>query len=283
MQISRITHGPSDRGIDRLTAVFRGFSFSPHRHDTYAVGITTGGIQAFTYRGATRHSARGQSFVLHPDERHDGRAGDDRGFAYRIAYIDPALILAASEGRGLPFVCEPVSGDRQLYAAVNSILSAPDDRSGELATTCNVVALSDALWRAARRPTKQHPSLDHLAMAAVRDALLHSLDDSISLNELEQVSGMSRWQLARQFRRAYSISPYRFHLLRRLEQARRLLDHGHSLADIAQICGFADQAHLSRKFKGAYGASPGQWRGLLIRHGTGGRAPLRCHQAGGGW
>src|SRR5262249_59891580 len=117
MKTGRSPHGPSAGVIARRPAVFRGFSFSPHRHDTYAVGVTAGGVQAFTYRGATRHSARGQSFVLHPDERHDGRAGDDRGFAYRIAYIDPALILAASEGRGLPFVCEPVSGDRQLYAA----------------------------------------------------------------------------------------------------------------------------------------------------------------------
>jgi len=270
MRISRITHGPSNDGIDRLAAVFRGFAFSPHRHDTYAVGITTAGVQAFAYRGEARRSASGQAFVLYPDERHDGRAGDDRGFAYRIAYIDPALILAASEGRGLPFVREPVSADQPLTRAVNDILAGPETASTELATTGQVAALSDALWRLARSPRRQEAPLDLVGVARARDALASSLGDKISISGLEHISGMSRWQLARQFRRAYGISPYRFHLLRRLGHARGLLDHGRSLAEIAQLCGFADQAHLSRTFKGAYGAAPGQWRALTgEQHGHG--------------
>jgi len=145
MAINQITALPSNDGVERMSAIFQGFSFSRHRHDTYAVGMTTGGIQAFTYRGAARHSIRGQTFVLHPDEQHDGRAGDARGFSYHIAYIDPSLILAASEGKSLPFVREPVSNHEQLCDAVRDLLSAPHDVEGELATACSIVALSDIL------------------------------------------------------------------------------------------------------------------------------------------
>jgi len=111
MHVSKILKGPSDDGIERMAAFFRGHAFAPHRHDTYAIGLTSVGLQAFTYRGEARRSVPGQAFVLHPDETHDGRPGDDRGYGYRVAYIDPALLLKAAGTRGLPFIREPVSGD----------------------------------------------------------------------------------------------------------------------------------------------------------------------------
>jgi len=265
MTTSQIIKGPSSDGIERLSARFQGFSFSPHRHDTYAIGVTADGVQAFTYRGVAQQSVRGQAFVLHPDERHDGRAGDARGFAYSIAYLDPALILSASQGKGLPFLSEPVTTDRQLYAAVCAILRAADEPMG-LASTCAIAALSDALWRAAGSTPRPNLSLDLKALRAAREALMTSVASKVCIAELERIAGMSRWQLARQFRRAYGVSPTRFHLLRRLGHARSLLRGGQSLAEISDICGFADQAHLSRMFKAAFGTSPGQWRALAGRY-----------------
>ena len=72
------------RRAERIEAFFSGVGFDPHRHDTYAIGTTLAGVQAFRYRGAARRSLPGQVFVLHPDETHDGRAGTAQGFRYRI-------------------------------------------------------------------------------------------------------------------------------------------------------------------------------------------------------
>ena len=52
--------------------------FAPHRHDSYAIGVTLRGVQSFGYRGTTEHSEAGCAFVIHPDEKHDGRAGTRR-------------------------------------------------------------------------------------------------------------------------------------------------------------------------------------------------------------
>ena len=89
-----------------------------HRHDTYAIGVTEAGVQTFDYRGRAERSAPGQVVVLHPDEVHDGRAGTEAGFGYRIVYVEPARIAAAVRAvRGrpapLPFVREPVSAARR--------------------------------------------------------------------------------------------------------------------------------------------------------------------------
>ncbi|MFC3230579.1 AraC family ligand binding domain-containing protein, partial [Marinibaculum pumilum] len=75
---------PAAPGLQRAEARFAGHAFAPHRHDSYAIGTTLQGVQCFSYRGSSTHSLPGQAFVLHPDERHDGRAGTGAGFRYRI-------------------------------------------------------------------------------------------------------------------------------------------------------------------------------------------------------
>src|SRR4051794_7272862 len=106
---ARVRTEPARGGVEPLEARFLGRAFAPHRHDTYAIGITLSGVQAFHYRGALRRCLPGWCHVLHPDELHDGAAGTEDGFAYRIAYVDPALVQRALGGRGaLPFVADPV-------------------------------------------------------------------------------------------------------------------------------------------------------------------------------
>lgn len=268
MQISKILRGPSGDGIERMAAYFRGHAFAPHRHDTFAVGLTSVGLQAFTYRGETRHSTPGKAFVLHPDEKHDGRPGDDRGFGYCVAYIDPGLLLTAAGTGRLPFIREPVSADAQLTDAIQDVVQAKEGAASDIALASSLVRLSDVMSRLAGAPQTRAQRVHLSGVQAARDLLISRGAMRVSMEELEAASSLSRWELARQFRAAYGVSPHRFHLLRRLRLARGLLAEKRPLTDIALNCGFADQAHLSRHFKNAFGLSPGQWRALSV----GGRA-----------
>jgi hypothetical protein len=72
--------GAGAPGIERVEAHFGGPAFSLHRHDTYALGITTSGVQEFRYRGARRICLPGQLHLLHPDELHDGGPATPDGF-----------------------------------------------------------------------------------------------------------------------------------------------------------------------------------------------------------
>jgi AraC-like DNA-binding protein len=49
----------------------------------------------------------------------------------------------------------------------------------------------------------------------------------------------------------------------RLERARQLLSAGEPSAQVAAATGFVDQSHLTRRFKGAFGVTPGQYRAAL--------------------
>lgn len=252
----------SGAGLDWAEAAFRDHRFSPHRHDTYAVGITTRGVQCFRYRGAAQHAVAGEAFVLHPDELHDGGPGTAEGLGYRILYVDPALIGAALGGGDLPFVAEPVSGAAWLTAALAAVFPDPADPPDALRTVDVACLVADALWRAAGRPPRRQAPLDP-ALQRLRAQLVARCTRPPAMADLERAYGRSRFALARQFRRAFGVSPSRFVTLRRLDRAQRLIGEGQSLAEAALGVGFADQSHLTRQFRAAFGTTPGKWRALL--------------------
>jgi len=113
--------------IERIEAFFGGHGYELHRHDTYAIGRTLSGVQSFNYRGGRRHSLPGGTLVLHPDEVHDGEAGTEEGFQYRMVYIEPALIQKILGGKPLPFIPGGLSDDPRLFAAAQPLLRAMED------------------------------------------------------------------------------------------------------------------------------------------------------------
>ncbi|WP_231619221.1 AraC family ligand binding domain-containing protein, partial [Nonomuraea sp. SBT364] len=151
MSSARLRFGAGAPGIERMAASLVGEAFAPHRHDTYAIGITLTGVQTFRYRGEARHCLPGEWHVLHPDEPHDGAPGTQEGFGYRIFYVDPALVLEALGGGPLPFVREPVV--RRMPAALAACLRRMDEPLGELERLEVALAIARALTRhAGSRP-----------------------------------------------------------------------------------------------------------------------------------
>src|SRR5579871_6471570 len=61
----RIRFGAGTEGIERVEAALQGTAFAPHRHDTYAIGITVSGVQTFRYRGEAWRCLPGQLHILH--------------------------------------------------------------------------------------------------------------------------------------------------------------------------------------------------------------------------
>lgn len=257
--------GP-EHGVEFLEAWFQGPAYHKHRHDTYASCLTTRGVQGFDYRGTGEISLPGQVVVLHPDELHDGHAGTEAGFGYRQLYVEPALIFEAVQvlrGRpcSLPFVRSPVVLNAKLSAAITEAFAGGREPR---AIDSLVVQLAEGLLEAdpscMRVPIPRH--LDVAALQRARQFLDAEKTRVGRSAELEAVTGLTRYELARQFGVMCGSSPYRYLLMRRLDCAREQLTWSRSLAEVAFDAGFADQAHFSRKFKAAFGLTPARYRAL---------------------
>jgi AraC-like DNA-binding protein len=253
-------------GLQRLAARFHGHAYDPHRHETYAIGLTLWGVQAFRYRAAERASGKGQTMVIHPDENHDGHAGAADGFAYRMIYVDPALIGAALGGRPPPFVPEVVSFDPILADILGEAFADFPDPLEPLAANTVVGRLADALARRSdTRMSRPRRATAQRAMTRMRDFLIAEAHRTIASAELEQLTGLDRFALARHFRTAFGTSPHRFQLGQRLLRARAMISDGVTLAEAAASAGFADQSHMTRHFAARFGVTPGRWAALSRR------------------
>ncbi len=259
-----VSLAPDAPGLERIEARFGGHAYTPHRHDTYALGITLSGVQSFAYRGERRASVSGHVIVLHPDEVHDGEAGSEQGFRYRMIYVEPSSIRAAmADHRSpLPFVPEGVCQDDDLRLVLQDALSDLEVPLDAMERDDVLARIAAALAGVARSAPRHPVRFDFAAMARLRDCLTEECGSAVDSARLERESGYDRYAIARQFRACFGTSPHRFLVMRRLDRARRALRAGESLADAALSAGFADQSHMSRHFKAAYGVSPGRWQRL---------------------
>lgn len=88
-----------------------------------------------------------------------------------------------------------------------------------------------------------------------------NLDKDISISDVAAACGLSRSYFIRAFRAVTGYTPHRWLLTQRIEQARHLVQTTTTpLAQIATLCGFADQSHLTRNFNQIVGISPGKLR-----------------------
>ncbi len=258
----------AETGIETIRAHFEGHAYDPHFHESYLIGFTEQGIQQFHCRRELHSSTPGQVFLLEPGEIHDGHAPAQGGFTYSMLYLDPQWI--ERELRALfedaPNQCQPafaktLASEPALVAVIADAFQAL--QGGELRIV-RQAALDALLGTLARhlswRPRDvSDPRLPMVALRA-RDYLHAHADQDLGLDDLAAVTGVDRFRLSRAFKAAFGLAPHAYLVQLRLAKARQLLAAGQPPAQVAMTLGFADQSHLGRWFRRAYGLTPAHYR-----------------------
>ncbi|MBP5859103.1 AraC family transcriptional regulator [Marivibrio halodurans] len=252
--------------LSRIEARFAGHAYDPHRHDTYALGITRTGVQSFRYRGAQRNAVAGDVIILHPDEMHDGHSGSSTGFRYHMLYIDPGAISRALGRDVVPCIRGGISRDRRLAHAVSAVFDELNRPLEPLEAVDRLSDIASALNRVADGGERAVGSVDTGAVERAKAAMLDHIETGLPLETLEAVTGQSRFALTRHFRARHGVPPHRWLMARRLERVWSAVLDGASLAEASADAGFADQSHMSRQFRRRFGMSPGAWR-TVVRNG----------------
>ncbi len=256
-------------GIERLHARFTRYAYDRHAHETYSIGMTEMGSQTFTCRGVSHATRPGAIFLFNPTELHDGRATTAQGFAYRMLYIDTATVrgfLAGESREPEPVFDRAMTVDPESARLVSDAYEAAAPRA--LALERDEAMLRLLLHLAGRYGGAAAPppaGRADRAILTVRDRLRDAPEDDVTLQNLADLAGLSRFHLTRLFQKRFGLAPSAYLRLLRLERAKRLLASGDMPADVAAALGFADQAHLTRRFKAAYGMTPGRYRASRLR------------------
>jgi AraC-like DNA-binding protein len=113
----------------------------------------------------------------------------------------------------------------------------------------------------------QQPDGRHPGFARLRRVLDHmeaNFGESVRMQALANLAGLSLSQLERQFHRVFHLTPQQWLTRLRIEAAmEQLRASGDSIASIGLACGFSDQSAFSRQFKASVGATPRDYRRIV--------------------
>lgn len=257
-------------GVDLLRADASTHRYARHSHEGYALGVVEAGAHAFAARGERWTAIPGRVIIVNPDDAHDGGpVAHEGGYSYRMIYVDGAVLAAAIEeaaGRrvGTPLFEHAVVSDTALadrLLRLHRALERPEARlERESLLITALVELARRHGRATPRIGLRERSPKVVALAL--EYLTENFSENVSLAELATLAGVNRFHLLRAFRRTVGLPPHLYQTQLRLRHARRLILAGDPPARVAAASGFADQSHMIRKFKAAYGVTPGQFLGL---------------------
>lgn len=253
-------------GVELLHARYIEQRFAPHVHEGFAFIVIERGAQRFRHRGSEHLAPVGSMVLINPDEVHTGSKAHEQGWSYRGFYPDNAQVVEVLEelrlGRkGTPSFSASVLHDPQLhqcFAQLHRLLDGGASALRQQTTWREAILL--LFQRHAHIPEAPSPGREPRAVALAKELLGSRIAEPPSLEQLAAAVNLSPFHFARVFRHATGLPPHAWLKQRRLEQARVLLKEGCAPLGVALQLGFADQSHLTRQFKQAYGVGPGEYR-----------------------
>jgi AraC-like DNA-binding protein len=262
----------SDMGL--LKARFRRHRYSLHTHPTYVIALITDGCESLRVARRRETAPTNAVIVVNPEECHDGEAGCDDGWAYRTFY--PTVELMAALAQELDQASLP---SFPLAILTDPILAADLARAHRSAELGDKVDAEATMLVALGRLITGYADRSHRVrvrtgvgvarrMAIYRDMIEGDLAGSFELAHFAVATGVTRFQVIRDFKQETGLTPSAFIRDRRVLRASRMIQTGETLANASIAAGFADQSHLSRAFKRARGFTPGVLRQVFASRET---------------
>jgi AraC-like DNA-binding protein len=252
-------------GVELMTA--RG---SSHHwrvfHEQYAVCANDVVAAEIRYRRSSHAICDRSISLFEPGETHETRRVA-RPQDFQVLFLTPDTMQKFSEEMAVPGQphFKPVpeineqlySSCKHLHAAI--INDAPVIEQQSLLTRCVGMLLSTHAEK--RVP----PILDSgkQPLLRARDYLHDQYAQSVSLDEIAAVAGLSRFHFLKVFSAQFGMPPHIYQICLRIERSLPLLRQGMSTPQIAETLGFYDQSHFIRHFKRTMGVTPGLYQGKL--------------------
>lgn len=239
--------------------------FVPHWHERMELLFVVEGAISLSVGKQTTIVSAGELGVVPPSAVHSAVAGET-GALYRVLMFDVntftngvrgcrRLLTAFMNGN---VSVSPCVKDTIAIQAVRDILKARQEKSAAtpLFVTAQVYLLFDRLF--AGKPFMQtaSPAADERFLDVLSYIDGH-FTEPLTAATLSARFGYTESYFCRRFKGVTGLSPGRYICIRRLEEAKRLMEDGMTVVNaVAAACGFTDSDYFARCFKKTYGCTP---------------------------
>jgi AraC-like DNA-binding protein len=251
-----------------LLADYRDFTFPPHVHETFGIGVIEAGGQQFRPgRSRSLIMPADTLCVFNPGLVHEGRPATDQGWRYRMFYPSATLVARALEdaqdrtaGGEWGFVGHVID-DPELYREFENLHVSSQLRETLLERETRIAVFLRRLFKRHGNfsPERSRALIAPRTVRIVREYLHANAEHQVSIADLAQAARVSETQVIRAFSAETGMPPHSYLVSLRVERAKRLLRTGTPPAAAALHVGFSDQSQMTRHFKRLTGVTPGRF------------------------
>jgi AraC-like DNA-binding protein len=254
-------HVDNIKGLECFRACNMIHHFRRHSHEGYTIGIIENGFGDNHYRGSVFHLNPGKIVVMNPEEIHTGTAVSEHPWSYRMFYINEEVFKEIfPEKHVLPFFHGLCFEDDYWYEKLHNLhCMLESNLDGLYQQTIFTELLSGFAQTFGMASFPDVSGNEPKAVRTIKDFINAHFQRNISIDDLVNITQLSRGYLIRSFKRCVGIPPYAYLIQTRINHAKKLLAKKVPVAQVAYDIGFSDQSHLTRFFKSITGITPKQY------------------------
>ncbi len=236
----------------------RGLALARHSHSQSYLSFIIDGHYTETYQNSSAFCGNGTLRFLPAGEVHSNAYED--GARCLLVQLQP---IALDHLRDYAQVLERPGQiaspkaewlGRRLYTEFRQ-----RDSAAAMAIEGIILEILAEGMRSAESSSRNAPKWLHRAKDMIHSHFL----DVPSLTDIARAAGVHPVHLSREFRRYFDCTVGDYVRKLRIDHASHLLVNSHTpLAEIANVCGFADQSHFSSTFKKTVGMTPARFRDM---------------------
>ncbi|MDO7233787.1 AraC family transcriptional regulator [Acinetobacter baumannii] len=255
--------------VETRRSCFGRTCYKSHSHPTFSIGAIDEGNSVFQSSFGTAQKISASTLVIvSAHVEHSCNPMPNQAWSYQMLHLDLAWLnqlYSEFQEQGLdlhiPQHKPLIIKDESLYEAFTEMNETLFDaqklifeKEQSLLHCLIHLLLPHFILEEIQKP--QYLYKDFLNLIDV----ISSSEGFISLEELAQRVGLSRYAIIRLFKANVGLTPHAFQINLKINQAREQLKQGVPLAELAVNLGFSDQSHFHKAFKAHTGVTPRQFQ-----------------------
>lgn len=250
-------------GFEVASATLGGHAFERHSHDEFVISANLRGEERVWLDGRSFDAGPGTLTGYNPGQIQGGGVAQGQPWQFVSLYVTPdqlAALLGVNQleferpANRLPALAEALADAVERALCGDAFVR----ERGEERLTLLLADISGAMGVRLRLEAEAGGRI-----AELQEWLAADLVRQPSLDEMASYLGLSKFHLLRSFQKRVGLSPRQWSMQLRTRRAQALLRAGLPAIEVAHALGFADQSHLNRHFRAAYGLSPGSYQRAL--------------------
>ncbi|EHI97393.1 transcriptional regulator, AraC family [Clostridium sp. DL-VIII] len=250
---------------------FKGIAqkFPNHFHDYYVIGFIENGQRYLLCKNKAYNIGPGDLIIFNPNDNHTCEQIDNKTLDYRCINIQPdvmkKIVFEITNKDYIPYFTENVLFSNELALSVRElhrmIMQEEKDFKKE---EIFFFIMEQLITEYSNGDLSVNDQDVNAEINSVCKFLKSNYAKNITLNDLSDLTGISKYHLLRSFTRQMGISPYSYLEAIRINEAKKLLEQGVFPLEVALKTGFTDQSHFTNFFKKFIGLTPKQYMKIFI-------------------